>query len=136
VRQTLPDAKHLLARTFSTEGLTRNLASDDITLLVAETTQQIVGFCSYGTPVLDDCDCEDLIEIHRLFVHPDYRRQGIGEAFIDALEDSLNEQAGVQRVSAYVDPTQWDCVQFFATMEFYHDAAMDIDDMWYMELDI
>lgn len=125
-----------LTRTLSEKKIKKSLASDNITILVAEIEGHIRGLCQFGIPVLEDCDCEDLIEIQRFLVHPDESLEDIGEALIDETEEWLNQDAAIQRLSIFVNPNDMKMIRFFAAMGFHHDASEDIDDNWYMEIDL
>jgi ribosomal protein S18 acetylase RimI-like enzyme len=123
-----------LERIYSEDKLRRSINSQGTTILVAEKDDKIVGLCQFGSPLIDEC--EDRKEIHRLLVHPDYCRQGIGTQFVEAVEDELSEDVEVARVSVYVNPSDMARIRFFTTLGFHHEATEDKDDEWYLELEL
>lgn len=124
--------KRLFKRVYSEEALQKSLRSTGASMILAEAEDTLAGLCQYGSPLMDDC--EDRKEIHRLYVHPDYLKAGAGEALVKAVEDALNSDAKVKRVSVYVNPdTQMALVRFYAAQGFHHDQIEDKDDEWYME---
>jgi ribosomal protein S18 acetylase RimI-like enzyme len=128
--------KSILKRTFSEQKIEKTLSSENITILLAEVDSEIRGICQFGIPLLEDCDCEDLIEIYRLYIHPKHWESGIGEALIEETESFLNQDAKIRRLSVFVNPSDMKMVRFYAAMGFHHEASEDIDDEWYMEVDI
>lgn len=131
---TSPERERLLKRVYSEASLKRSILSESATLLLVDNGEIIVGMCHFGSPLLDEC--EDRKEIHRLLVHPDFCRQGIGSEMIWAVEDDLEEEAEVQRISVYVDPADKIRLRFFGKHGFHHDQLEDKDDLWYMEKDL
>ena len=129
--ETLP--ARLIERVYTVEAFQQALESDHRQLLVAEKASEIIGMCQYGIPLMDDCDCEDLREIHALFLHPQKADTEVGFALVTALENSINADATVQRLSVFVNPILMATVKFYAKLGFHHDAAEDIGDEWYME---
>jgi ribosomal protein S18 acetylase RimI-like enzyme len=142
LRQTMAATKienpnyvdRMMERIYSETSLRRSITNDSTTLLLAEVDEKIVGLCQFGSPLMDDC--EDLKEIHRLLVHPDYYRRGIGTQFIEAVEDDLSEDADIARISVYVPPSDMARIRFYATLGFHHEMTEDKDGEWYMELDL
>jgi ribosomal protein S18 acetylase RimI-like enzyme len=124
----------VLERVYSEEALRRSISTGGTTLLVAEQDGQIVGLCQFGSPLMDEC--EDRKEIHRLLIHPDYCRQGIGTRFVEAVEDELSEDVGIARISVYVNPADTGRIRFYAALDFYHEMTEDKDGEWYMELEL
>lgn len=123
-----------LERIYSEDRLRRSIKSSGTTLLVAEKDNIIVGLCQFGSPLMDEC--EDRKEIHRLLVHPDYCRQGIGTQLVEAVEDALSESVDVARVSVYVNPADMARIRFFSTLGFHHEVTEDKDNEWYLELEL
>jgi ribosomal protein S18 acetylase RimI-like enzyme len=124
----------MLERLYSHASLQRSIENEGTTLFVAEQDAKIVGLCQFGSPLIDEC--EDRKEIHRLIVHPQYQRQGIGTQFIDAIEDELDEDVDIARISVYVNPSDRARIRFYTTLEFHHEMTEDKDDEWYMELEL
>jgi ribosomal protein S18 acetylase RimI-like enzyme len=59
---------------------------DDDTILIAEVDGRIVGYVQFGAasvPVEEGSAADQ--ELRRLYVHPDYQRQGIGTRLMDAV---------------------------------------------------
>ena len=124
--------KRLFKRVYSEEALQKSLRSTGASMFLAEEGSKLAGLCQFGSPLMDDC--EDRKEIHRLYVHPDYLKAGVGEALVKAVEADLKPDVEVKRVSVYVNPdTQMNLVRFYAAQGFHHDQIEDKDDEWYME---
>ena len=136
IQSLAQDIDSNLKHTLSEQKLKKSLASDNITILLVEIDSQIRGLCQFGIPVLEDCDCEDLIEIQRFLVHPDESLDEIGKELLDETEEWLNQDAAIQRLSVFVNPNDMKMIRFFAAMGFHHEASEDIDDNWYMEIDL
>lgn len=128
--------QRLMKNIYSVEALHKALESDNRHLIVAIVDDAIVGVCQYGIPVMDDCDCEDLRAIHFLFVHPTAGHDTIASALIYDVEESIDEDAGVQRLSIFVDAKQVPLIKFYAGLDFVHDQVEDSDSEWYMEKDL
>lgn len=126
----------LMKTLYSASAFQKTLESDNRHLIVAIIDEVIAGVCQYGIPIMDDCDCEDLRSIQFLFVHPDYEHDEIAAALVYDVEDSISEQAGVQRLSVFVNPNFMKLIKFYAGLDFYHDQVEDVDGEWYMEKDL
>src|SRR5689334_21900290 len=72
--------KRLFKRVYSEEALQKSLRSTGASMILAEMDTKVAGLCQFGSPLIDDC--EDRKEIHRLYVHPDYLKEGVGEALV------------------------------------------------------
>lgn len=132
--QTLANATHSPERFYHVQALEKAIHSPHLDLIVAESEGEIIGLARYGTPILEDCDCEDLKLIHALLVHPDWSWNTIMNELLFGVEDNLNEDAKIQRIAVYVDPAQGDLVRFYANAGFHHEEPEDEDGLWYMEL--
>jgi N-acetylglutamate synthase-like GNAT family acetyltransferase len=129
-----PENERLLKRIYSETSLRRSINSESSTLLVAEKDDLLIGMCHFGSPLLDEC--EDRKEIHRLLIHPDHTNQGIASELLYCIEDDLDEDTVVQRLSVYIDPADKPRLRFFGKHGFHHDQLEDKDDLWYMEKDL
>ncbi len=119
---------------YRTDALEKAISSENLSVIVADSDGEIVGLCKFGTPILEDCDCEDLKLIHDLLVLPDWSWDTIADELLYGVEDSLNADANIQRIAVYVDPAQRHLIQFYAEQGFHHEAAEDKEGLWYMEL--
>ena len=128
--------EHMMKTLYTEASFQKTLESDNRYLIVAIIDDAIAGVCQYGIPIMDDCDCEDLRSIQFLFVHPDYDHDEIASALVYDVEESINEEAGVQRLSVFVNPKFMNLVKFYAGLDFYHDQVEDVDGEWYMEKDL
>ncbi|MGJ3240976.1 MAG: GNAT family N-acetyltransferase [Anaerolineae bacterium] len=136
---TRHDADHitrLMHTLYSEQSFQQVLTSTNRHLIVAIVDEALVGYCQYGVPIMDDCDCEDLREIQALFVHPNAEHDAVASALIYDVEETINAQAGVQRMSVFVDEGAQTIVRFYASLGFYHDQVEDRDGAWYMEKDL
>lgn len=121
-------------RRYSTDALENAIHSENLSVIVAVSDGEIIGLCKFGTPILEDCDCEDLKLIHDLLVLPDWSWDTIADELLYGVEDSLNADANIQRIAVYVDPAKRHLIQFYAEQGFHHEASEDEDGLWYMEL--
>lgn len=135
-RHSADEVKRLMKRVYSAESFQKTLASENRHLIVAIIEESIVGLCQYGIPLMDDCDCEDLRSIQTLFVHPDADHDNIASALVYDVEESVDEVAGVQRLSIFVNSEWMTLIKFYARLGFIHDQVEDVDGEWYMEKDL
>lgn len=137
ILKAVPENQHrLMKRLYSENALKQALSSDNRYLIIAIVDDVIVGVCQYGIPIMDDCDCEDLRSIHAIFVHPDADFTEIASALIYDIEESINEEAGVQRLSLFVAADDLSRIKFYASLGFVHDQVEDSESEWYMEKDL
>lgn len=136
--QQMPDTDQrarFLTRIYAPESLKRLLHADGSTVLVARAPdanhERLVGLCSYGSPLLDEC--EDMKSIHRLLVHPDWDLHQVGEAFMIAIEEAFDDDSAIWRISVYVPEDNMTLIRFYAAMGFHHEMPEDKDGEWYME---
>lgn len=131
-------AERTLKRTYSDDALQVTFKSEHQHILLAWTAEDaLVGMCQYGIPIMDDCDCEDLRTIHTLILHPDYDEpDSLRIAFVEAVEDTINVEAGVQRLSLYVPADDMARIKFYARLGFHHEMIEDTPTEWYMEKDL
>ncbi|MEL6308780.1 MAG: GNAT family N-acetyltransferase [Chloroflexota bacterium] len=127
-----------LNRVYSDEAIRATLDSENRHVLLAFSDDDaLVGLCQYGIPIMDDCDCEDLRAIHTLILHPDYEASDdVRMALIEAVEDTINVDAGVQRLSLYVPADDMARIKFYARLGFHHEMIEDTPNEWYMEKDL
>lgn len=135
-KQVPTDTERQLKHIYSTQAFWKTIASDNRHIILALSDNDFVGMCQYGIPIMDDCDCEDLREIHTLFVHPEYPNEQVIEALVAAVEDSINEDAAVQRLSIFVDANDITLIKLYARLGFHHDQVEDQENEWYMEKDL
>lgn len=127
-------AGRMLARLYTNEALSRSLQSAVTTIVLAFDEETLVGMCRYSSPMLDEC--EDIKEILRLDVHPDYEFDDVADELLIAIEDALDIEACVARMMLYVDPAERDKLTFYLDWGFYHEAVEDKDGLWYLEYDL
>ena len=128
--------QRIIKSLYTKEAFEKTLNSDNRHLIVAIVNDTIAGVCQYGIPIMDDCDCEDLRSIHNLFVHPTFEHDEIASALIYDVEESINVDAGVQRLSVFVSEKAMPLIKFYASLGFYHDQVEDSETEWYMEKDL
>lgn len=90
------------------EALMRQLSWDSELVLVAERDGAVIGLL-IGT-VEDNAGY-----IYRVEVHPDYRRQGVGNALIQAVHARFR-QRNIRQVLAAVDKHHLDFIPFFESV--------------------
>ena len=125
--------KHLMKQVYSVDSFQKTIDSENRHLIVAIREDAIVGVCQYGIPIMDDCDCEDLRSIQFLFVHPETDHHEIASALVYDVEETLDAEAGVQRLSVFVNQSMLPLIKFYAGLGFVHDQVEDIEGEWYME---
>ncbi len=133
VRYGADKAQQLIKKIYSADSLQKTLDSDNRRLIVAIIEDAIMGVCQYGIPIMDDCDCEDLRSIQFLFIHPDANHDDIASALVYDVEETIDAEAGVQRLSVFVNQDMMPLIKFYAGLDFVHDQVEDIGDEWYME---
>lgn len=126
--------ERFISRVYAPDSIRRSIESEGSQILLAFVDAQIVGLCTVGSPLMDDC--EDRKEIHRLLIDPAHDFNAVGAALLAAVENQFNEDADVWRISVYVSPDDAARVRFFAKMGFHHELVEDKDDLWYMEKDL
>lgn len=89
----------------------RNLANSDIYYLVAERSEEILGFISCHVQYLLH-HCGKVGEIQELFVRPDVRNQRIGQQLIAALNTLAAEQDFVN-LEVTTNQKRIDTVRFY-----------------------
>jgi GNAT superfamily N-acetyltransferase len=117
--------ERFLQRMYSTASLQRALHSSAATLLLARLAGQPAGVCHFGAPLFEDC--KERQEIHRLYVHPDHCRQGIGGRLVGEMVRRLRAGGVVQECVVYVPPGDIPRRQFYHKMQFRHAAERDQD---------
>lgn len=136
IHQCLSSKSNVVKRLYSEDALRQTLASDNRHLIIAIIDDVIIGVCQYGIPIMDDCDCEDLRAIHAIFVHPDADFEAVASALIYDVEETINADANVQRLSLFVKATNLSQIKFYASLGFIHDQVEDSEHEWYMEKDL
>ncbi|MEM9952651.1 MAG: GNAT family N-acetyltransferase [Chloroflexota bacterium] len=136
IHQCLPSKSNVVKRLYSEDALKQTLASDNRHLIIAIIDDVIIGVCQYGIPIMDDCDCEDLRAIHAIFVHPDTDFEAVASALIYDVEETINTDANIQRLSLFVEATNLSQIKFYASLGFIHDQVEDSEHEWYMEKDL
>jgi ribosomal protein S18 acetylase RimI-like enzyme len=83
----IAQADRLYQRAFSDTSLQRAIQNGAAWYYTALSGDTIVGLINFGAPLFDDC--QERKEIYRLYVHPEYERQGVGGALIAAMVETL-----------------------------------------------
>lgn len=127
-------AGSLLKRVYAEDTLRRAIENEGTAMLLALDADGCIGYCRYGSPLLDDC--EDTKSIHVLLVHPDYDVQMVGEALLAEVEATLDEEACTQRLISYVPATDKTKLHFYLKAGFVHEMVEDTPHEWYMEKEL
>lgn len=121
--------ERFLQRVYSENSLKRAFANAGTTFLVAHADAGIVGMLQFGSPLFDDC--EERNEIHKLYIHPDHTRQGIGGHLLSAMLTRLHATNLVREVFAYVPTGESARQNFYAKHGFEPIAAQAKPDEQY-----
>ncbi len=96
----------------------KNMASDAAAVFVAEQDNRLVGYCmaliSSYPPVLAVSTFGELMD---LMVHPDYRRQGVGQELFAAAKAWYKER-GIRRIEVRAAATNEISTAFWPKMGF------------------
>jgi diamine N-acetyltransferase len=84
---TVEQIDYMLERMYSLPTMEQEL-SQGITYLRLLMEEQLAGFASYG-PAVENCRCK----LHKLYVHPDQQRRGLGALLLGEVEKQAR-QAG------------------------------------------
>lgn len=115
-------ADRLYKRAFSDTSLQRAIQNGAAWYFTARSGDAIVGLINFGAPLFDDC--QERKEIYRLYVHPDYERQGVGGALLKAMEATLGPTV-VNEVIVYQPLDHAIGRAFYEKYGFRHDTLRD-----------
>ena len=102
------------------------LSSQSYGVSVAETDQQIIGFCDLIPSRDRDADSQTTGEIAAIYVQPEHWRQGVGEELLGyALETARRKQ--FLAVTLWVLTTNHAARKFYEAMGFSLDGAAKVD---------
>ena len=99
-----------------TDWAARMIADAHILARVAVRRGQIVAFARL------DCGPDRVAEV-TLCVAPEYRRQGLGRAVLEAVVQEAR-QRGLRRLQAMVEPRSQESLQFFSACGFEEDGVL------------
>lgn len=85
-------------------------------IIVAEFEGKLIGFCC-GQKFMSMCDEHDYAEITEIFVHPDYRRNGVGKQLIEYMNNEF-KKIGVSRVQLMSGKTNETAHEFYRSVGF------------------
>jgi len=91
-------------------------------VLTARFDGQIVGLCQYGPTEDRDDDPEHVGHIHRLYVHPERQRTGIGRSLLTASVDRLR-QFRADTATLWVLETDHHARAFYGRLEWKPDGS-------------
>lgn len=100
-----------LTEYYDAELLEAAVDHEDIAFYVAERDDEVVGFASAEQTWADE------VELHTIYVHPDYWGEGIGPALFEEIEAWADEQ-GVDRIACAVFADNAVGTQFFESLGF------------------
>ncbi len=119
---------NFVARAYALESLSKQIAnSRHIFEVVTNFANQVIGFAHCG-------DSGKGPELFRLYLLPEYHRQGIGQALIRRIEEKMRTQK-ITRYFCYVHGRNEIGKSFYAKQAFIHIAERDKPETedWYME---
>ncbi len=116
-----------LTNNYSTKNLLRSVQNESQGFPVAKADDTVVGFCHYGSAFGD----REGTMLYRMYIQPDYWRQGIGRRLMEMMEGRLKAQ-GVQAYFCYVHKDNVVGKGFYIKNGFDHDAAWDREGEWCM----
>jgi ribosomal protein S18 acetylase RimI-like enzyme len=117
--------RRFLERVYSERSLQRSIENEATVFYVAHDGEQVVGLAHMGSPLTEECT--DRKEIHRLLVHPDFVRQGIGQMFIEAMVAHYKSDLRVRQFFVYVPPTDEARAAFYRKLGYQRLSTQDRD---------
>jgi diamine N-acetyltransferase len=78
--------EYMLARMYDVDVMRRELESG-VTYDQLVIEGQLIGFAAYGST-----DVRSELKLHKLYIHPDFQRQGLGAMLLAHVEDAAREQ--------------------------------------------
>lgn len=121
-----------LARAYNAQVLLQEIANANSYFLIAQHGDALIGFGQVG-PALPRRDRAPVApaDLHRLYLLPQWQRQGIGARLLAELEAWLRAQ-GHPYYGAYVLAANEPAKHFYQRQGFAHKPACDIQDEWYL----
>lgn len=127
--------ERFLAQAYNAASLERAFQDPRTHFLVAknsaEAGAEVVAFCQVGPPSHPEGAPPACGELYRLYVRPNYQRQGIGRRLLGVAEDWLAAQ-GYERYGCYVHARNQRGKAFYWQMGFNHRPLRDLHDEWYL----
>jgi GNAT superfamily N-acetyltransferase len=130
--------ERFLAQAYSPESLERALQNSRTQFLVAKAEDQsaeVIGYCQVGPPSHVERAPAGCGELYRLYIRPEWQRQGIGSRLLAEVEAWLAER-GYERYGAYVHAANEQGKAFYARRGFARHPQGDLDDEWYLVKEI
>jgi GNAT superfamily N-acetyltransferase len=121
-----------LARAYNERVLLKEIAATQSRFLVAKHGDALIGFGQVG-PSLPRRDLAPVApaDLHRLYLLPQWQRQGIGAQLLGELEGWLRAQ-GHAYYGAYVLASNAPAKHFYLRQGFTHKPECDVQDEWYL----
>lgn len=109
--------ENVLGEFYSEESLVHSLERHATVFLVAEADEQVVGFIqALPRPGSND------YELTRLYILPDYQRQGVGRGLLQSVEQQLSGQ----KIWVLVERDNHAAIAFFQAMNFKPNRAVEL----------
>ena len=121
-----------LAHSYNERVLLKEIAGAQSRFLVAKQGDALIGFGQVG-PALPRRDPAPVApaDLHRLYLLPQWQRQGIGAQLLGEMEGWLREQ-GYPVYGAYVLASNEPAKHFYLRQGFTHKPECDVQDEWYL----
>jgi GNAT superfamily N-acetyltransferase len=100
----------------------RRLEQERTPLLVAESSSQVVGFCSLGRARDPDLADPSVGEIHALYVHPEAWREGAGRCLLEAARE-VGQDVGYATLVLWVLESNLRARRFYEHLGLQPDGA-------------
>ncbi len=124
--------ERFLARAYDERALLKEVVDPRSRFLIAKHDDALIGFGQVGPPLpRRDPAPVAPADLHRLYLLPQWQRQGVGTRLLAALEGWLREQ-GYPAYGAYVLVTNHPAKQFYLRQGFTHKPECDVQDEWYL----
>ena len=117
--------RRFLERVYSERSIQRSVDNEATAFYVAHKGDDVIGLAHFGSPLTEECT--DRKEIHRLLVHPDYTRQGIGEHFLAAMVAHYKSDLRVRQFFVYVPQVEESRAAFYRKHGYQRLSTQDRD---------
>ena len=113
--------RYMLDRGYSLEALQKEITQDRVQFVLAQADGEPAGFGSHGPT-----DTEGEAKLHKLYVHPDQQRRGIGARIVDYISKQLRTE-GHHTLTLAVNKRNTQAIEAYHKYGFTHRASVVVD---------